>query len=274
MLDKVTLTKIAGEFLDTAPENYIEPAAALSPELAGLRIYDAPLLAFGDAADPLFERLKQPDGVGPQAMAPREWLPAARGVICLFAPYTQAIKKRNAADLSQPAAAWLHGRYEGQVCLDRLTGHLLEALRAAGYQAMAPSLDQRFQASKIRFTSNWSERHAGYICGLGTFGLSKGLITEKGVCGRLTSLITDACLAPEPRPYSGLYDYCVRCGACVRHCPAGAITMERGKEHPTCSEFLDKTLACFAPRYGCGKCQAGVPCESRNPSRRKSGGGN
>lgn len=58
MLDKVTLTKIAGEFLDTAPENYIEPAAALSPELAGLRIYDAPLLAFGDAADPLFERLK------------------------------------------------------------------------------------------------------------------------------------------------------------------------------------------------------------------------
>jgi epoxyqueuosine reductase QueG len=118
------------------------------------------------------------------------------------------------------------------------------------------------------FTSNWSERHVAWVSGLGTFGLSRGLITEKGVAGRLGSIVTNLCLEPGSRKYTGLTDYCTFCGACIRKCPAHAISKENGKEHQPCSDYLDRMEEMFSPRYACGKCQAGVPCESRIPVRK------
>lgn len=55
------------------------------------------------------------------------------------------------------------------------------------------------------------------------------------------------------------------CGKCVRNCPVNAITIENGKNNHTCSVFLDITSEKYKPRYGCGKCQVEVPCESRIP---------
>ena len=114
--------------------------------------------------------------------------------------------------------------------------------------------------------SNWSERHAAYVCGLGTFGLSKGLITNKGMAGRFVSVLISEELPADPRPYQGIYDNCIRCGACVRRCPVDAISLEKGKDHVLCGAWLDKMGEIHAPRYGCGLCQTKVPCESRNPS--------
>jgi epoxyqueuosine reductase QueG len=118
-----------------------------------------------------------------------------------------------------------------------------------------------------RLVSNWSERHVAFVCGLGTFGLSKGLITEKGVAGRFSSIVTDMGLSPSVRPYEGLYDYCIFCGLCARRCPANAISLDTGKAHEPCEAFLNETRALFSPRYGCGKCQSGMPCESRIPAK-------
>ena len=42
--------------------------------------------------------------------------------------------------------------------------------------------------------STWSERHVAYVSGLGTFGLSGGLITAKGQAVRLGSV-------DSPGPY-------------------------------------------------------------------------
>ena len=33
-----------------------------------------------------------------------------------------------------------------------------------------------------------------------------------------------------------------------------------------CKNYLDKTKCLDSPRYGCGKCQVGVPCECRAPA--------
>lgn len=55
------------------------------------------------------------------------------------------------------------------------------------------------------------------------------------------------------------------CGACIRRCPAEAITMEKGKDHTVCEPWLTRTAQLYAPRYGCGKCQTKVPCESQIP---------
>ncbi|MDR3200897.1 MAG: 4Fe-4S binding protein, partial [Spirochaetales bacterium] len=105
-----------------------------------------------------------------------------------------------------------------------------------------------------------------YACGLGTFSLSRGLITKKGVAGRFGSVITSLAIPATGRPYSGLYDYCTNCGACLRNCPVRAISRENGKDHVPCSRFLNKTRAENAPYYGCGKCQTATPCETGIPA--------
>ena len=99
------------------------------------------------------------------------------------------------------------------------------------------------------FTSNWSERHIAFVCGLGTFGLSRGLITKAGIAGRFASLVTDLEFEPVLREYDGLYDYCTNCGACIRRCPVNAISFEKGKAHEPCASFLDYTCLLYtSPR--------------------------
>jgi len=118
---------------------------------------------------------------------------------------------------------------------------------------------------KITNTSNWSERHITYACGLGTFGLSKGIITKKGVSGRLGSILTDLDLPKDKRGYKDIYEYCTMCGLCIDRCPAHAISIEDRKNSSSCSNFLNKVMEKHNPRYGCGKCQVSVPCESEIP---------
>lgn len=100
---------------------------------------------------------------------------------------------------------------------------------------------------------------------LGTFGLSKGLITKRGIAGRFGSIITELYLALDNRAYHEIYEYCSMCGAYVKNCPVKAISIENGKDHNICSKLLDITADKFKPRYGCGKCQINVPCENRIP---------
>ena len=68
--------------------------------------------------------------------------------------------------------------------------------------------------------------------------------------------------------YTGIYDYCTRCGACARNCPVGAITLDHGKNNIICNQYVEQTKKDYAPRYGCGKCQVGVPCEMGRPGKK------
>ena len=95
------------------------------------------------------------------------------------------------------------------------------------------------------------------------------MITDTPRCSaklrRLGSLILDWALPPDGRAYAGVYDWCTRCGACAARCPAGAISLKHGKNNLRCGDYVRRTGERFAPRYGCGKCQTGVPCEHRAP---------
>lgn len=126
------------------------------------------------------------------------------------------------------------------------------------------------------YISTWSERHTAYAAGLGTFGISKGLITKKGMAGRFGSVITDAEFEADIRPYSKPFEYCTMCGACMMKCPVGAIDKSKGcalgKDQLICGPYVSGShLPPHGPnrriRYGCGKCQCGVPCESGIPKR-------
>lgn len=243
------------------------------PGLGEIEIFDLPLIGFAAAKDELFERYKEEKIIGPMFTSPEEWLPGAKTVIAFFFPFTEIVRRSNREDLDQPSMPWLYGRIEGQQFLGNYMRLLESRLAEDGARTCVPSLSERFQVrfepdgEDLRADSRWSERHAAYACGLGTFGISRGLITQKGTAGRIASIIIDAELEPDGRPYTGVYDYCIRCGACAARCPAGAISLGSGKNNAKCYAYLNQIKAEYAPRYGCGKCQVGVPCETRDPSQ-------
>ncbi|MDL2293497.1 4Fe-4S binding protein [Ruminococcaceae bacterium OttesenSCG-928-D13] len=271
------LQRAAADYLDSQPGNFVGPDLAFHPGLVGLRMYDAPLVGVAAADDPIFEAIRAPEAVGPHHCGPGWWLPEAASVVSFFFPLSPEVRASNRLDFSWPSDEWLHARIDGHQMLDALMDTLAEGLREAGCGTLVPGLDPRYKSGRlpsvadpavtIPFTSNWSERHVAHACGLGTFGLSRGLITEKGMAGRFGSLITTARLAPTPRPYTRYDEYCTRCGACVSHCPVAAISLEGGKKHAPCAAFLDKVEAKNPPYYGCGKCQVAVPCETGIPKR-------
>lgn len=265
----------ATAFLLEHPENRVQPEDAIHDGLIGMVIYDAPVFAVGAADDPLFVGLRRPEAVHPGYMLPKDWQPGAKSVVSFFAPYTKTVREANArAAKDQIADEWMHARIEGEMLLAKLRLFVRDWLVERGYPSVAPMHDERYGMLE-KFAPNWSERHTGYVCGLGTFGLSKGLITEKGVAGRLGSVVTQCELPVTVRTYQGLYDHCNNCGLCARHCPVEAIDPARGmhfaKAHPPCSDFLrlrPPEGKSARQRYGCGKCQVAVPCEHRNPTNK------
>jgi epoxyqueuosine reductase QueG len=260
-LDEIT------DFIDSCTEegegNYVAGEAAISPELASMKMFGAFLVGVASPDDGLFERFRAPGVVGPGFMLPRDWLPEARSVISVFFHVAPLVERSNALDSVWPSSEWLHARIEGQSFISATMTALKAELEKKGYSAAVPSNDPRFAAAN--FTSNWSERHVAYACGLGTFGLSKGLITRLGMAGRLGSVVTALDLPPTRRDYAGVFDWCPRCGACVANCPVGAISLKDGKNHEICSSFIEKTREKYSPRYGCGKCQVSSPCQNAAP---------
>jgi epoxyqueuosine reductase QueG len=273
-MDKQDIKTTICSFVKNSQDNIVKKNIAISCSVAGIKIFDEPIFAFGNAKDPYFQLLKNPSIVGKHFITPEEWLPEARTIISFFLPFSESVRKSNIKDKRWPSQEWLHGRREGQEFLLKVSLKLNQILQEAGYSSIVPFLDPRYHNSTgetcnnyyiPNFNSNWSERHIAFICGLGTFGLSKGLITEKGVAGRFGSVITNLFIEPTVRKYNQVLEYCSNCGACAKQCPVNAISLENGKNHIICSEFLDIIKKKYKPRHGCGKCQVNVPCESRIP---------
>jgi epoxyqueuosine reductase QueG len=224
-----------------------------------LRIFDKPLFGVASADDPLFGELKKASVVGWHHLLPTEWLSSGKSVISYFLPFTKRVREANRL-MGLPAKEWLYGRIEGERFNMALREFIVHQFIKERHEALAPALDHRHTVTDRR--SNWSERHIAYIAGIGTFSLSCSLITRLGSAGRLGSVVVSAEIAPTPRPYRSLYEYCSNCGCCISRCPPLAIT-EHGKDHVVCSDYLDRIKIRYSPRYGCGKCQTGVSCESQ-----------
>ena len=162
--------------------------------------------------------------------------------------------------------------------------HLVEYLMSAGIEAVAPDLLPGWKIEKserFTFASTWSERHAAYASGLGTFGLCDGLITARGKAMRLGSVVARIKIAPTPRAYSDHHEYCLfystgACGKCIERCPVQAVSTN-GHDKLKCHAHSITVATDYVKShygfdgYGCGLCQTGVPCESRIPARKGGG---
>ncbi len=278
MITLEQITQALSQALRESACNYVSEQMALCPQDVGQRLYDDPIVKIGSADDELWEELKAPEAIGHLFRTPKEWMAQAKCVVSYFAPFSDYVVEGNCADAVDVGNGWLYARVEGQQMLTEINHFLERWFESQGVKALSPYASDQFryvfeagscdqiEDKSLSFTSNWSERHVAYVCGMGTFGLSKGLITERGVAGRFGSVIIDACLPITPRSYSDIYEYCTMCGACMR-CPGGAITLEGGKSHIACSSYVSKMRELYAPRFGCGKCQVKVPCQRGIPKK-------
>ncbi|AMV70519.1 epoxyqueuosine reductase [Desulfuromonas carbonis] len=238
--------------------------------------FEAPLVGVAAAADSLFVQYKEI--VGDFHLTPDGLLPGATAVLCWVLPVVETTRLGNRREQQYPSRAWARTRDRGEAFNVLLRRHLVELLTARGFRAVATQLSPLWQAVEVEGSgpsSNWSERHAAFAAGLGTFSLNDGLITAKGIAHRLGSIVTDAPLPSTPRPYSDFRGYCLRfvdgsCGACIARCPVGALS-DSGHDKFLCRDYVYGTVPeAVAASYdikatGCGLCQTKVPCEGRIP---------
>jgi epoxyqueuosine reductase QueG len=256
---------------------------------SGAPYFDAPLVGFASIRDPLFARYKKI--IGEYHLTPSELLESAFGpeaggrgtVVCWILPITGATRASNRGQRRWPSREWAYTRTHGEAFNNQLRKHMVEFLAAMGQRAVAPVLDKawRIVETDAGPSSAWSERHAAYAAGLGSFSLNDGFITEKGMAHRCGSVITDLVLAPSPHLYRDRAENCLfyregTCGACIARCPADAISRD-GHDKKKCYLYAYKEIAdAVGKQYdvdalGCGLCQTGVPCESAIPVGKRSG---
>jgi len=269
--------KLITEFVNS-PENTLR-----NPE--NDPAWAAPLVGFCRGDDPIFADYKR--HVGEFHWMPLEiftkTFPLLRvkagelAVVSWVLPQTEKTKADLRRETRHPSESWARARIFGEEANVKLRRHLEASLRAKGVEAVAPMLSPLWQmqmSERRGLASNWSERHAAYAAGLGTFGLCDGLITAKGKAMRCGSVVARFPCAPASRPYQDHRAYCLffaqgTCGKCIDRCPAGAVTRE-GHDKSKCLAYLEETAAFVKSHfgfegYGCGFCQSGVPCESQIP---------
>jgi epoxyqueuosine reductase QueG len=230
-----------------------------------------PLAGYAAAKDPLFEEARQ--RIGSTYELPTTLLPDACTVIAYFIPFSEAAAvQEKPGELSFSSDAWAYAYIETNDLLVQIGLSVADLLKKSGYDGIALPPTHHFDTERL--VSDWSHKHAGFIAGLGTWGLHRMVITESGCCGRFGSVVTNAFFEPTPRPTQERCLYLDRggCGACVRRCQTGALTHEAFDRHRCYAECLrneshhaDKGWADV-----CGQCAIFVPCSFRSPAAGKS----
>ena len=272
-------------FASISPLNRIPPARE---EL----IFDEPLVRFADGDDSIFAEYKSI--IGPTHLTPNEALaraynkslgdmPTRFSVISWILPITEKTRESNRGETRVPSRLWSHTRWFGEQFNDAVRKKVAGLLSEMGYMVIAPAIQPYFkmETREKGNYSNWSERHVAYAAGHGTFSLSDGFITECGIAHRCGSVVTNLVLTASPRtaktPFSNcLFYFDGSCKACVKRCPAGAIT-ENGHDKLKCRVYLGDigySRAALKEGYdvdksvsGCGLCQVKVPCEYQIPAK-------
>ena len=223
-----------------------------------------PLIAYADANDPLFEKLKEV--VSESHSLPKDLLNNAQTVISFFLPFDESINKSNIVGRLS-SRKWAIAYIETNQLIYEINKQVKNFLKGEGYHSTVIQATHNFNEEKL--VSDWSHRHAAYIAGLGTFGINNMLITEKGCAGRVGSIITDLQLEPTKRneKENCLYKYNSSCKVCVNRCVNGSL-QEDSYNRYTCYELCleniehhnDLDLADV-----CGKCCVDLPCSTINP---------
>jgi epoxyqueuosine reductase QueG len=223
-----------------------------------------PLIAFADPNDPLFLKLKEV--VSETHALPIELMKNARTVITYFIPFKESIVQSN-RDFEVSSKEWAHAYVQTNNLISEVNKFLRDKLKSRGFETKIMPATHNFNEKEL--LSDWSHKHVAYIAGLGGFGLHKMLITEKGCCGRLGSVITSAKIEPTKRRDNEycLYFHNQSCIKCVEKCIFDALSVQNFDRHKCYNKCLEnaKIYANLGLVDVCGKCVSVVPCSFKNP---------
>ncbi|NLD20324.1 MAG: hypothetical protein GX663_08815 [Clostridiales bacterium] len=252
-------------------------------------IWDRPLIGVAAGDDPYYEFLKE--HIGAFHWSPAEAFALKYGtdsrvstgnlrVLSMVFPQTKATKDMQNKATVFPCDNWVVSRGEWEPLMREFAPKLENALEDLGCRTASIDLRKEFsrhESEKQGIASSWSHRHSAFAAGLGTFGLSDGFISEKGIAIRITSAIIEADLDVTDRGDRGPYDWCLyhkdgSCGACINRCPVDSISKE-GHDKNICSAYEDEACLKYWPKhiergdyiFGCGLCQVKVPCRDNRP---------
>ena len=245
----------------------------LPGEEVTLQVLDEPLTGFAAADDSLFEEYRDPEVIGPEFRMPTDYMPGAKSVAGFFFPFTEEVRSRVCGETEPASPTWKAAYGMNTDIVDAFLDELVPRLEEEGVKVFQPNRDPGTErktvptadGEDIHFSVSWSNRHALYAAGLGTFGMHRHIITEKGCCGTTASFITDAELTPTKRGYTDVYEWCKRCGECSKRCPGGAIPKDGLRNLKKCTAYGGALREQFGGM--CGKCLTAVPCEDRAPAK-------
>ncbi len=270
-------------------ELYNKELEILPEELGGGPVFSEPDVRIASVKDHVIDEFK--NIIGDFHWSPDEALQKAYGsvkaadaasVISWCLPISEPARKSNRKEKYYPSRNWAWTRTFGENMNERMRSGLSEWLTAAGYQSCAPAIMDDFgfiENTPVGIASPWSERHYAWAAGHGTFGISGGLITKRGIAHRLGSVVTTLALEPDIREYGDdPFAWCLKtakgtCGACITRCPVGSIgENNRERDKAPCNEHDMIRISAqygilyeWQGIYGCGLCQTGVPCEFKRP---------
>lgn len=210
-------------------------------------------------------------------------MPGELAIICWALPQTELTKADMRQEKYYPAERATLSRINGDIFNKNVGKYVVELLNKSGYEAVAPIQSpfwENKKSEKYGFASNWSERHAAFISGLGTFSLTDTLITSVGTAVRIGSVVARISIDPTKRNYDRYNEYClyysnIHCKKCIERCPASAISIN-GHDKNKCLEYQREVTGKYIKQHYnidsryCGLCQFNVPCESCIPLKSKA----
>lgn len=232
--------------------------------------WGGPLVGFADAD---LSQLKQV--VSPRHASGSDVIERPTVILVYFVPFRREMAKTN-IEKGTASPQWALAYEETNAMFVELNRYLIKIIKDQGYRAAVSEEAGAFD--RERLISNWSQRHIAYQAGLGTFGLNNMLITKKGCCGRINTVVTNLDVLPDSPMKEDLclYKRLGKCGLCADRCPSGALTRD-GYDRERCFQVCQENAKIYN-HYGnsyasaaglpaedtgsevCGKCVAGMPC--------------
>jgi len=223
-----------------------------------------PIITYADAKDQLFIKLKEI--ISSTHGLPKDFLPDAKTVIAYFIPFDDTIVNSN-IEGKMSSKEWAIAYIETNQLIYDLNSFLKIKINELGYDSTIIPATHNFNEEKL--ISDWSHRHVAYIAGLGKFGINNMLITDKGCCGRVGTIVTNMEIDATVRKEE---EYCLykrngTCHICVDRCVNNALSIDSFDRHK-CYEMClinaeihnDIGLADV-----CGKCLVNLPCSMKKP---------
>jgi epoxyqueuosine reductase QueG len=229
-------------------------------------IWDEPIIEIISVKNEKLEELKRT--VSSEHFMPYNILPDAKSIIIFFIPFQEDIIKSN-INGTKASKEWAAAYVKTNDLIKVINNKIEELMESNGYKTGKIPATHNFNEKTL--ISNWSHRHIAYIAGIGTFGINNMLITKKGCCGRLGSIIINY----ELENYQQICETrekCLNkldgsCGICRKRCIVNAYKNNNFNKNECYKQCLKNVRYNKEIGYAdvCGKCLVGLPCSLKEP---------